>query len=487
MKKVAIIGAGVSGLCAGIYLQKSGFECEIFEKNHFAGGNLTGWQRGNYHIDNCMHWLTGTNEKKDLYKDWCEVGALGENIEIFQAEYLFCSEYEGQSVHFYKDSQKARDEMKKISPEDSEETDRFFDMVDLNADIIINGGSIIKKIKQFDGILNYGPLSLNALGERFKHPLLRRCFCDYIGGEFSSLGLILAYATFVSGNGGIPKGGSLEMAKRIESKFLSLGGKIRLGCSVEKLFLTENKASCVILENGEEIICDYVVIACDPVVTFSKFLPISSMPSSLAKYYKNKKAFPIFSAFQVAFKVKCEGVPFKTCTIFESRPFFINDYEVSRFVLREYSYEQYAPEGENIFQTMIFQAEDNCRWWLDLYENNKEVYNFQKQEAAKAILERIEERYPNIKNKIEILDIWTPATYKRYFSSNLGSFMSFALTGKGVPMPIQNTPKGYKNIVFASQWQKAPGGLPIALMSAKKACKKIVSMEKAKGMISASL
>ena len=37
MKKVVIIGAGVSGLSTGIFLQKNGYDCEILEKNREAG------------------------------------------------------------------------------------------------------------------------------------------------------------------------------------------------------------------------------------------------------------------------------------------------------------------------------------------------------------------------------------------------------------------------------------------------------------------
>lgn len=38
-KKVAVIGAGIAGLSAGCYLQKFGFETEIFEAHSKAGVN----------------------------------------------------------------------------------------------------------------------------------------------------------------------------------------------------------------------------------------------------------------------------------------------------------------------------------------------------------------------------------------------------------------------------------------------------------------
>ena len=34
-KKVIIVGAGISGMTAGIYLQKAGYETEIYEKKSY--------------------------------------------------------------------------------------------------------------------------------------------------------------------------------------------------------------------------------------------------------------------------------------------------------------------------------------------------------------------------------------------------------------------------------------------------------------------
>ena len=61
MKELVIVGGGVAGLSAGIYAQLRGFHATVVEKHRVPGGNLTGWNRDGRHIDNCIHWLTGTN------------------------------------------------------------------------------------------------------------------------------------------------------------------------------------------------------------------------------------------------------------------------------------------------------------------------------------------------------------------------------------------------------------------------------------------
>ena len=41
MKKVIIVGTGISGLASGIYALKNGFDAEVYEMHSIAGGR---WQ-----------------------------------------------------------------------------------------------------------------------------------------------------------------------------------------------------------------------------------------------------------------------------------------------------------------------------------------------------------------------------------------------------------------------------------------------------------
>ena len=72
-KKVIIIGAGISGLCAGSYLQMNGYDTEIFELNTIAGGLCTAWKRKGYTFDGCVHWLAGSKPTDPFYHLWKEL------------------------------------------------------------------------------------------------------------------------------------------------------------------------------------------------------------------------------------------------------------------------------------------------------------------------------------------------------------------------------------------------------------------------------
>lgn len=60
-KKIIIIGAGIAGLSAGYYARMNGYDAEIYESHSLPGGLCTSWKKGEYTIDGCLHWLTGSD------------------------------------------------------------------------------------------------------------------------------------------------------------------------------------------------------------------------------------------------------------------------------------------------------------------------------------------------------------------------------------------------------------------------------------------
>ena len=124
MGNLVIIGGGVAGLSTGIYAQMRGYNAIIVEKHNVLGGNLTGWNRGGYHIDNCVHWLVGTNKNDYMYKIWQDLGALG-NVGIYQSDAFYTYENGGMRLSANKDLNKFEQDMLGISPEDEKEIRSF--------------------------------------------------------------------------------------------------------------------------------------------------------------------------------------------------------------------------------------------------------------------------------------------------------------------------------------------------------------------------
>ena len=491
MKKVVIIGGGIAGMTAGVLLQKADYDTEIYEKNALPGGQCTGWKREGYFIDNCIHWLTGTRPGSALHELWKEIGALGDDVELYKKEMFFSSKLNGQTLTFWRDKERTRKEMLELSPEDEKEINRLIDFVSLAETMTVpvekpfdamNPLDFIKlgmSMKSMGKVMKeYGNMDINELATRFKHPLIQRAIIDYMPSGYQAYAFLVSYGTVTGGNGDIPKGGSLAMSLRIAEKYKEYGGVLHTGAGVKQILLNGKKAEGVLLENGSYVEADYVICACDTDYTFRKLLPETYMPKGLKKMYTERDKYPVSSGFQMAYAV--DGVfPELTGTrVFSCNEMKVGSQTVECMSIQSYDYEpDFAPEGKMILQTNFSQIESDYTYWESLYED-KAKYEQMKAEIAEQALQRVVSEYPFLEGKIRVIDIWSPMTYTRYYNSYKGAYMSFVTTKHAKSITVPGVVKGIDNILLASQWLMGPGGLPTAAAMGKFAAWRIMKGRK---------
>ena len=485
MANIIIIGGGVAGLSAGVYAQKYGHHAILCESQALTGGNLTGWQRGEYHIDNCIHWLTGTNPHTKYYQLWTDLGALDKDTEIYQAETLYTYEYRGKRLSLNKNLHILEKDMLEISPKDEKEIRSL-----IKAVRAIQGASgiagenhdekspLLSELFSLPSLYKYYRLSTGDLAKRFSHPLLQKFLNSFLGEQFSSVALLIVFATFCGENGGIPKGSSRAMAKRITKRFLDLGGEVLLNKRAVKIHTENNRAVCVEFADGTTLAGDYFIITADPALTFGELLN-KKMPKPLRKLYENPNMVR-FSGYQSAFSCDLSALPFRGDFIFPIPKKYRARLYAENMILREYSHEkEFAPQGKTVLQTLTFCDEKTAKFFIQL-RKTPVAYRAKKRELSTLIAQVITEKFPELSGKIRCLDIWTPATYQRYVESEIGSFMSFALPPNVLPKRIDGRVSGVNNLLLATQWLQSPGGLPISATVGKKAVEIIRKKEEKK-------
>ncbi|MBQ4270744.1 MAG: NAD(P)/FAD-dependent oxidoreductase [Clostridiales bacterium] len=483
-EKVVIIGGGIAGLAAGTYALLSGFDAEIYEKNAIPGGECIGWNRKGYHIDNCIHWLTGTKKGTELYEVWNKVGALSDDTELAPVNSFFTSTYNGQSVTLWNDLERTRKEMIAISPEDEEEINKFIEYTEYSKQCVFPAGKPMemwgvkdyinmgKNMADFPKVMKeFGKLSLEDYAKRFKSPLLQKMICDYLPKEYTAYSFMVSYASIADGNGGIPMGASLQMSIRMANRFKELGGRIHYNSGASQIILEKKHATGVRLEDGTVVSADYIIPTVDTRLLFGKLLPETYMPKELKAAYNEPSKYPATSGFQIAYAVS-ENFNIGETVFIEIEPLTVGKRTFNRMYVKAYGYDPiFVKDGKQVIQTCISQTDEDFDFWKGLSE---EEYRSVKEELIAQITSRIVAAYPELSSDMEFLDCWTPLTYERYCNAYHGSYMSFVTTPEGKQIRLKGKLKGIDNLYLAGQWTNSPGGLPVAVASGKFAVQRLL-------------
>lgn len=492
MKKVIIIGGGIAGLTAGIYAQQNGFDTEIYEKNAMVGGECTGWNRQGYHVDNCIHWLTGCRPADDLYEIWQNIGAIDSDTALYREPYFYKMEMNEKSLHFWRDLEKARREFLAFAPEDHEELNQFFDsvkraecvkapckksMAEMNFLEYMKFGMTMAEMRKV--IKAYGKDTVSDLARRFKNPYVREMMGRYFYKNFMAIPLLSSYGFYSSGTAAIPVGGSVAMVRRIAKRYENLGGKIHLHMSAERIHIQNDKAISVTFTNGSTIPCNFVICATDTSVTFGKLLDKKYMDKNLKKVYNCRKKYPVTSGFNASFGI-CGEEDNGTASgsvIFPCDRFLVGRQEVDFLGVRMYDYDDTLfPKNKRVIQCNVLQDEEDFAYWEKLY-SDRAAYEKEKQRIANEIQTRIVTHYPKLNNRLVLLSTYSPMTFQKWCGAYKGAYMSFLGQKGSKSLYAKNRVKGLSNVLVASQWLQLNGGLPLAAASGKFAAHALLSLD----------
>jgi len=478
-EKIAIIGAGIAGLSTGCYARMNGFDAEIFEAQSVPGGLCTAWKRGDYWIDGCIHWLTGSGPGNDFYDFWNEIGALEGKRIVDHEAFVRLTDREGRELVVYSDADRLEAHLKELSPEDKKPIEQLCGWIrragKINmpmdkaaelmgpVDFAKTGLAMVPHLGFFRKM---GSLTAGSFAERFRSPFLRATFPHVFGAAFGMIGLVMTLVTFNQRSAGYPIGGSRAFAESIEKRFLELGGSIHYGARVAKILVENSSAVGIRLEDGSEVRSDWVVSASDLRATVDKLLDRRYVEPQHEELYAKVPISP--SMVQVAFGVSMDlsGEPDCVYQMFElPEPVTIGGQQVDWVSAKNYAYDPtLAPAGKTVAMLMLPADYD---YWKNL-ASDRPNYDAEKERVARSSAEILERRYPGFKAAIEETDVATPATFERYTSNYRGSFMTwmmpFEMT-KG--MVIKKTLPGLDRFYLAGMWVMAPGGLPAGVKTGR--------------------
>jgi phytoene dehydrogenase-like protein len=492
--KVLIIGAGISGLTAGCYLQMNGFETEIFEKHDLPGGLCTSWEKGEFTIDGCAHWILGSDKGSGFYHMWSELLNL-KKIPFYNHEERLAvvvkenrDKYGSDVFHVYTDLDRMQAYLLDLAPEDETvirryirdirtlqqfETPPQMDALPLIPSIV-RGIKMSRYLRLLFILLRQQKKTNFDLAREFKNPFVREGFMNLFDEqEVSMLVFNFPMAAFDQKSAGYPIGGSLSWARRIEQRYLELGGTMHYKTPVKKILVENDQACGVVVRNEVVHRGDAVVSAADWYRTVFEFLDGKYTDEKIQRLREGKEIDLYYSILLVSFGLKRD---------YKEQPHFMRfpiettlqspcGTKWNRLETHFYHYDPtLAPEGKTVMACSFYTR--NGQYWIDLRKNDRKAYREEKEKFIAAVIQALEERFPGIREDIEVTDFATPATVYRYTHNWQGSAQGW-LPGNNLlaKPPVGFKLPGLKRFFYSSMWSRPGGGIPVAVNQGRDVCK----------------
>lgn len=446
--RVIVIGAGIGGLSTGCYAQMSGAETRIFERHVLPGGCCTAWSRQDYVFDYCIEWLTGTGRGNDASRVWRELGALdGKTIANFEM-FNTVTDENGRSVTFYNDPDRLERHLLEISPADARPIRAFCRdlrrFIDTNLYPFLTPPPLQtprEKLAMLRAVLpdfvlfwRTAATRMERFCGRFQDPLLRRAF-PFIFFQDHEVFPLLPYLFNMASahhlNAGFPQGGSLGLARSVEDRYTSLGGRVDYRARVARILVENDRAVGVELRGGERHYADHIVSACDGPTTIDGLLDgryTSPKIDTLFKEMVNRPEllYPgVVSAF-VGMKGELDPEERHSTTYLlseEDNAALPRVLQKSLVVqLRSRYSDGFAPPGKSVIHCTYFS---DYAYWKQLRRTDRKAYWARKQDVADFVRAFLERRYPGIGEAIEVIDVASPVTTERYTGVQGGSILGW--------------------------------------------------------------
>ena len=488
--KINIIGAGVAGLSAGCYLQMNGFETTIFERHSTFGGLCTSWQRNGYTFESGFQWLLGSGKSNPFYLLWSELIDMDSILFVHHEVRMEIEVKESQDrfgdkvFHLYSNLERLEKYLLSIAPEDESAIRKLIHIMrriqSFEIPPIIRAVPQLLPWYQKIRYIRYLPLLLFlnriksetnfTFAKKLKNPFLKEAFQLLFDGDEMPLLILTMPLAFNDLKGtGYPIGGSVGFVSKIEQKYLELGGTVRYNAEVENILVENNHARGILLKTGESVPADITISAADWNFTVFQALEGKYVDKTILKLQSQEKLKVYYSVFMVSLGI---------ATSFADQPHFLrfplseplqspDGTQYKRMEVHINNYDPtLAPAGKTVISISYYTQ--NADYWINLRQSDPESYQTEKQKFAQIIIDLADARLGGFKEKIEVIDIATPATFQRYTNNWKGSVQGW-LPGKNIiaQSPVKSNLPGLNDFYFIGHWTIPGGGLPVAIKSAR--------------------
>jgi phytoene desaturase len=487
-ERVAVIGAGMGGMCTAARLAKAGYEVTVFESSDRHGGKCRTEWIGNYAFDTGPSLLTLPAVYRDFFQRTGDV--MGRVVELQPVSPSFDYRFaDGSAVRFANLSRKetlAAIE-KAFGNEPAQEWDQLMHqaeaMWDVSREPFIESElrsvlSLLKRptlLRDLKIIAPWKTLRDLKLKDTRLRNILDR-YATYSGSDPRVAPAVLASIAFVEEAFGAwhIKGGIGKLGDAVYQRCLDRGVKFEFNTQVTQINHDGKSTTGITLADGRKIDCAIVVANADASMVYNKL--ITGKVKKLHKERANlDKADPSLAGFSLLLGLRPTETPTE---LSHHNIFFPKDYD-AEFVdifdrkqpVQDPTIYLCAPQDESMVRHPGHEA------WFVLVnaprhdEGGNEGFNWNDADFnyryAMQIISSLEERGISIRDRLEVMEFRTPADLERTVAAPGGAIYGTSSNGARSAFMRAKNRSPLKGLYCVGGSAHPGGGLPLVGLSAE--------------------
>ncbi len=483
-EEIAVIGAGIGGLCTAARLAKAGHRVTIFEASDRTGGKCRTEWIGRYAFDTGPSLLTLPAVYRDFFQRTGEV--MGRVVELEEVNPSFDYRFhDGKSVQFANLSRKKTLEAigQSLGDISAAEWERVMlraeAMWDVSREPFVESElkspfSLLKRPRVLRDLATIAPWK-SLRGLKIESPYLSKImdrYATYSGSDPRSAPAVLSTIAFVEEAFGAwhIKGGIGTLSEKITQRCEKLGVAINLNSFVTEITHQGNKVTGLIA-NGEHRSFERIVANTDAQFLYEKLLPGSRSAKKVAKSLS--KSEPSLAGFSLLLGLKPSTAP----ALSHHTILFPEDYDA---------------EFESIFTTktpvekptiyicapndpLMVKDEGHEAWFVLVnaprHSKGRDGFDWSDAEFtrryANSIIDQIESRGISIRDRLEVLEIRTPLDLQNSVHAPGGSIYGTSSNGARSAFARAKNRSPIKGLYLVGGSAHPGGGLPLVGLSAE--------------------
>lgn len=477
-KKIAVIGAGISGLSAAAYAAKQGYEVHVYEKHAMAGGRARQFKTDNgYIFDMGPSWYWMPDIIEGFFKDF---GYSASNFyDLVALDPQFEMVFEEQTVAVPKDYSDLQRLFENLELGSAARLDAFMDSARYKYEVgmceFVNkpcyswlefsSPKILGSVLKLNLLTNFR----DYVRRYFSNPVLRTLMefpVIFLGAspkKIPALYSLMNYGGYVLGTW-YPMGGFYELVKAMQQVCEAQGVKFHFNSTAEKIKDDNGKISHIVV-NGKAVYCDAVVASSD--YQHSETLVEKELRNYQDHYWQTRTFAPSCLIYYLGFTQKLPNIKHHTLFFEHDLDSHIDAiYTEKKWPEKPLFYvccpsktdESVAPQGhENVFLLMPVAIE------LQDEDAVRERY-------LDEMLQRLEQKtgIENLKSFIDYKRSYCVSDFRKDYNAYGGNAYGLAntLSQTAVLKPgIKN--KQIKNLYYTGQLTVPGPGVPPSVISGK--------------------